>query len=201
MSLEYIVLGFLEIGPTTGYDIKRRFDRSVSGFWSADQSRIYRTLDKLRERGWVCQEVIPQADRPDKKLNTITEAGQEAFHRWMEEHPIGPPLRNAFLVQLFFAGLMSDEKAIRILEAKRRRILDALASYPELYALGDGYEHEEPERVDFFHWLTLDSAIRIDYAYIEWIDGAIDRIRGQEYTKGREGAITQWPPYKDPRTE
>jgi len=201
MSLEYIVLGFLEISPKTGYDIKRRFDRSVSGFWSADQSRIYRTLDKLRERGWVRQEVIPQSDRPDKKLHTITESGRKAFHSWMEEHPIGPPLRNAFLVQLFFGGLMSDEEAIRLLEAKRKRLLDALAAYPKQYCLGETYEHDEPERVDFFHWLTLDSAIWLDYANIKWIDGALDRVRRKEYTKGREGAITQWPPYEDPREE
>jgi len=201
MSLEYIVLGFLEIGPKTGYDIKRLFDRSISGFWSADKSRIYRTLDKLRERGWASREVVRQEDRPDKKLHTITEEGREAFHRWMEEHPMGPPLRNAFLVQLFFAGLVSDDEAIRILEAKRRRILDALASYPELYRMGEPYEHDEPERVDFFHWLTLDSAIWLDYAHIEWVDTAIDRIRRKDYAKGRDGAITRWPPYEDPRTE
>jgi len=201
MSIEYVILGFLEIGPKTGYDLKQRFDRSVSGFWHADQSRIYRTLDRLRERGWARQEVIPQANRPAKKLHTITEAGREAFHRWMEEHPIGPPLRNPFLVQLFFAGLVNDDEAIRLLEAKRRRLLDALSSYPELYRLGEPYEHDEPERVDFFHWLTLDSAIWLDYAHIEWIDGAIDRIRRKEYTKGREGAITQWPPYEDLRAQ
>jgi len=201
VSLEYITLGFLEIGPKTGYEIKQIFDRSASGFWSADKSRIYRTLDKLRERGWASREVVHQEDRPDRKLHTITEAGREAFHRWMEEHPIGPPLRNAFLAQLFFAGLLSDDEAIRILEAKRRRILDALASYPKLYSLGDSYERDEPERIDFFHWLTLDSAIWIDYAYLEWIAGAIDRIRRKAYVEGREGAITRWPPYEDPRTE
>ena len=43
MSLEYVILGFLEVGPKTGYDLKKRFDRTVHGFWPADQSRIYRT--------------------------------------------------------------------------------------------------------------------------------------------------------------
>ena len=199
MSLEYAILGFLEVGPKTGYDLKQRFDRSVSGFWYADQSRIYRTLDKLRERGWVSQEVVAQAKRPDRKPYSLTDAGREAFYRWMEAPESGSPTRNAFLVQLFFAGLLSDEEAIRLLEAKRGRVLQTLASYPKRYRMAPEYEHDEPERVDFFHWLTLDSAVCMRYAFLDWIDRAIDRIRTYEYEKGREGAVTRWPPYRDPR--
>ena len=200
MSLEYVILGFLEVGPKTGYDLKQRFDRSVSGFWHADQSRIYRTLDKLRERGWVSQEVVPQADRPDRKPYSITESGRDAFYGWMQDCQAGPAARNAFLVQLFFAGLLGDDEAIRLLEAKKQRILDVLASFPERYRLAPEYEHDEPQRVDFFHWLTLDSAVHMRHAYLEWIDGAIDRIRRKDYEKGREGAITRWPPYEATRS-
>ena len=195
MSLEYAILGFLEVGPKTGYDLKHRFDRSVSGFWQADQSRIYRTLDKLRERKWVSQEIVAQADRPDRKPYTITEEGRKAFFQWMQDCQSGSPPRNAFLVQLFFAGLLSDDEAVRLLEAKKQRILDVLASFPEKYRLAPEYEHDEPERIDFFHWLTLDSAVQMRYAYLDWIAGAIDRIRKGAWKHGREGAITRWPPY------
>ena len=201
MSLEHVILGFLEVGPKTGYDLKKRFDRSISGFWPADQSRIYRTLDKLRERGWVSQEVVVQADRPDRKPYSITKKGRDAFYRWMGDCQSGPPSRNAFLVQLFFAGLLSDEEAIRLLEAKRERVLAVLASFPERYRLAPEYEHDEPQRVDFFHWLTLDSAVYMRYAYLEWIDDAIERIRNKEYEKGREGAVTRWPPYEGPDSD
>ena len=200
MSLEYAILGFLEVGPKTGYDLKQRFDRSVSGFWHADQSRIYRTLEKLRDREWVSQEVVAQTDRPNRKLYSITELGRDAFYRWMEDCQSGPPSRNGFLVQLFFAGLLSDEEAIKLLEDKKRRVVDVLASFPERYRLGSAYAHDESERVDFFHWLTLDSAVHMRYAYLTWIDGAIDRIRRGEYEKGREGAVTRWPPYRDVQT-
>ncbi len=195
MSLEYAILGFLEVGPKTGYDLKKRFDRSVSGFWSADQSRIYRTLDKLKTQGWVSQDVVAQTDRPDRKPYTITNEGRNAFHHWMEECQPGAPSRNAFLVQLFFAGLLSDDEAIGLLEAKKKRILRVLASFPERYRLGVDYQHDEPERVDFFHWLTLDSAVHMRFAYLEWIDGAIERIRRGDVERGRAGAVTRWPPY------
>ena len=198
MSLEYVILGFLEVGPKTGYDLKKRFDRSVAGFWPADQSRIYRTLAKLDERGYVSQEVVVQADRPNRKLYHITDEGREKLHRWLTECQSGSPPRIGWLVQLFFSGLLSDDEAIRLLEDKKARILDRLASFPKRYRLSVDYEHDEPERVDFFHWLTLDSAVHMRYALLEWIDGAIERIKHKEYEKGRDGAITRWPPYEGP---
>ena len=201
MSLEHVILGFLEVGPKTGYDLKKRFDRSVAGFWPADQSRIYRTLAKLSERGLVSREVVTQSDRPDRKVYHITDEGREELHRWLGECEPGSPPRNGWLVQLFFSGLLSDEEAIRLLESKKARILDRLASFPEKYQLSDDYEHDEPERIDFFHWLTLDSAVHGRYALIEWIDGVIERIRNKEYEKGREGAVTRWPPYEGPDTK
>ena len=199
MSLEYAVLGYLAVGPKTGYDLKRRFDRSVSGFWPADQSRIYRTLDRLTERGWVSHEIVVQSGRPNRKPYHITNAGREALARWMRECQPGSPSRNGFLVQLFFAGLVSDEEAIRLLEAKRERVLATLASYPQKYRLAPEYEHDEPERVDFFHWLTLDSAVEARYSYLKWIDRVIERIRRKDYTRGREAALTRRPPYSGPK--
>ena len=201
MSLEHVILGFLEVGPKTGYDLKKRFDRSVAGFWPADQSRIYRTLAKLDEQGLVSQEIVPQADRPDRKVYHITEEGREGLHRWLVECESGAPPRISWLVQLFFSGVLSDEEAIRLLEDKKTRILDRLTSFPKKYRLSADYEHDEPERVDFFHWLTLDSAVHMRYALIEWIDGAIERIRNRDYEKGREGAVTRWPPYEGPHAD
>ena len=78
---------------------------------------------------------------------------------------------------------------------KAERIRKTLASFPEKYRLGTDYEHDEPERTDFFHWLTLDSAVHLRYAMLEWIEGAIERIQNKTYKKGRDGAVTRWPPY------
>ncbi|MCE1255059.1 MAG: PadR family transcriptional regulator, partial [Anaerolineae bacterium] len=58
MSLEYAILGFLQYQPLSGYDLKKIFDQTVSHFWPATQSQIYRTLDRLLDNKWVIQEVI-----------------------------------------------------------------------------------------------------------------------------------------------
>ena len=189
-----MILGFLEIGPKTGYDLKKRFDRSVSGFWPADQSRIYRVLSRLYENGLVSQEIVEQTGKPNRKVYHINQEGREALHQWLTKCQPGGT-HSPFLVQLFFAGVLNDEEAVALLEAKAKRVRATLASFPLLYPLGDDYVHDEPDRVDFFHFLTLDSAITMRYAYLEWLEKAIERIRNGDHQKGREGAITRWPPY------
>ncbi len=47
MSLKHAILGFLELSPFSGYDLKKAFDGSVQHFWPADQAQIYRTLNQL----------------------------------------------------------------------------------------------------------------------------------------------------------
>ncbi len=64
MSLEHSILGFLNYRPYSGYDLKKIFDTSVRHFWPADQSQIYRTLNRLTENGWVEMEKIEQDNRP-----------------------------------------------------------------------------------------------------------------------------------------
>ncbi len=194
MSLEHAILGFLEVGPKTGYDLKKRFDRSVAGIWPADQSRIYRTLAQLDEYGLVSHEIIEQTDKPNRKVYHITEEGREELHQWLMTCQPGAS-RSPFLVQLFFAGLLSDEEAISLLEAKIARIRDTLASFPERYPLGKDYEHDEPVRVDFFHFITLDSAIFMRCAFLDWLESLVARIKNGDVERGRDGAITQWPPY------
>ena len=72
MSLKHAILGFLQYGPSTGYELKKVFDNSVQHFWPADQSQIYRTLVWLEEQGWVSMELIPQDDHPDRKVYSIS---------------------------------------------------------------------------------------------------------------------------------
>ena len=60
MSLDHAILGFLNYHPYTGYDLKKIFDSSVQHFWPADQSQIYRTLNRLTEQGFAKMEKVSQ---------------------------------------------------------------------------------------------------------------------------------------------
>ena len=53
MELKHAILGLLSIQPMSGYDLNRAFSNTVAHFWYADQSQIYRTLDKLDRKSVV----------------------------------------------------------------------------------------------------------------------------------------------------
>jgi len=192
MSLEYAILGFLEMEPHAGYDLKSRFARTVNNFWPADLSRIYRTLARLQEGGYITQQLVVQEDHPNRKVYHITDSGHQRLREWLDEAQPGSPLRSGWLVQLFFLGLLDASDAVRILEEKKARIQATLDSYPERFNLTPAYEHAESEEVDFFEWLVLDSAIHMRHALLEWIDDVIRRIQAGEHKLGREGALGRW---------
>lgn len=47
MRLRHAILGLLSHAPQSGYDLNRAFNSSIVYFWYADQSQVYRTLDRL----------------------------------------------------------------------------------------------------------------------------------------------------------
>src|SRR4051794_29228186 len=86
-TLGYALLALLEREPLSGYDLGQRMHKPIGFFWQAPRSQIYPELARLESLGYVLHEVIPQEDRPYKKLYTITEAGRLALKSWVSEPP------------------------------------------------------------------------------------------------------------------
>lgn len=60
MSLQHGILGFLNYGPCSGYELAKAFHSSVQFFWPAQTSQIYLTLGKLESVGLVTHETVIQ---------------------------------------------------------------------------------------------------------------------------------------------
>jgi PadR family transcriptional regulator, regulatory protein AphA len=178
MSLEFAILGFLNYHPYSGYDLKKIFDTSVRHFWPADQSQIYRTLSKLTENGWVEMEKVPQDDRPDRKVYSITEAGRVELLRWISgPPPMGEP-RSAPLIQVFFSGQLSNEQVLAKFEGYAALMRSILNQYDQVPAQLGPYQQEITSQREHFFWmLTLDNGIRSMRANLEWAESVIERIK------------------------
>lgn len=181
MSLDYAILGFLAGRAMTGYDLKKLFDTSVSHFWPADQSQIYRTLTGLAERGWVTQEVIAQNDRPDRKVYHITPEGRANLRQWlMKELPVAPT-RSASMIQVFFSAQLQDEDVIVMLERVAAHMRAGLAMYDDIPRQIENYREYTQSPREFFFWmLTLDIGQMTMRANLDWIEQTIRRIRNGE---------------------
>jgi DNA-binding PadR family transcriptional regulator len=186
LSLDHAILGFLNYGPLSGYDLKSLFDISVQHFWPADQSQIYRTLTRLVEQGYVSVEVVEQADRPDRKVHHITQRGQDEFNRWERESTKPRQERVARLMKIFFAGTLSNEQILSLLRdmaVQCEQGLTELEQVPQK-AKAESISALVSPREQFFWKLTLEYGQRITEAKHAWLKEVIQRILQGEHERG-----------------
>ena len=184
MSLEFAILGFLNYHPYSGYDLKKIFDTSVRHFWPADQSQIYRTLRGLAEQGYLELEKVPQQTRPDRKVYHITDSGRAELFRWLAgPPPLGEP-RSASLIQVFFAGQLSDEEILAKFEGFAAILRAILAQYDQVPGQIDVYRADiRSPREHYFWMLTLDNGIRNMRANLAWAEDVIKQIKAGKVPK------------------
>ena len=94
MSLKHGLLGLLNYGNMTGYDIDRTFKDSLFLFWQAQTSQIYRELNTMEKLGWLTSEIVIQTDKPNKKLYSITGAGKQELSNWLNENSLDNEFRS-----------------------------------------------------------------------------------------------------------
>ncbi|GLC82536.1 PadR family transcriptional regulator [Lacrimispora brassicae] len=129
MSLKYGLLGLLNYGSMTGYELDKAFKDSLSFFWQAKNSQIYRELDAMECWGWLTSERIIQSEKPNKRVYAITDKGKAELSNWLSlpESDIADAMRvrSAFLMRVFFAGETSTEQSLELLRAYREKCLES----------------------------------------------------------------------------
>jgi DNA-binding PadR family transcriptional regulator len=181
MSLEHAILGFLNYEPMSGYDIKKIVDISVSHFWPAVQSQIYKTLARMENEGWLTVDTISQDPRPPRKVYHLTESGKNELFRWLNEPQPASEVRLAWLIQIFFGGRLQDTMVIALLEHQlnlQRKKLKGYSSIPEENQ--EAMQNDAP-RERFFWMLTVDYGVAQAIAQVKWLEAAINTIRTGEY--------------------
>jgi len=129
VSLKFAMLGFLDMEPFSGYDLKKFFDAGVNFYWAATHSQIYRTLGELHDQGLVDIETVPQTDAPNKKVYHITEKGKRELQAWVATPSDLPPVRHELLVKLSWADRLPAARITALLEDYAEKLAARLALY------------------------------------------------------------------------
>jgi len=108
MSLAHAVLTSLLERPSSGYDLARRFDKSIGYFWHATHQQIYRELARMEGAGWIASSVPADAGKTRKKEYRILVAGREELARWAEQPSAPMDLRDEFMVKLRADAVLSE---------------------------------------------------------------------------------------------
>ncbi|MFI5496986.1 PadR family transcriptional regulator [Actinoplanes sp. NPDC051859] len=177
MSLRHAVLAALINRAASGYELAKQFHVSVANFWTATSQQLYRELDKMESDGLLSARVVAQEKRPDKRLYTLTEAGQAALHEFTKQEPRPTTVRDELLVQveaLTLADVPSIRAAIesriesssRRLESYEQRLSDILGSRDDAEFVATG------KRIG--PYLTLQRGISFERENIAWGRLALD---------------------------
>lgn len=100
MSLAHALLTSLLEKPSSGYDLARRFDKSLGFFWSATHQQIYRELKRMEEAGWIDSEAAEDAGKTKKRTYSVLAAGRKELEAWVQIPSEPHVLRDEAMVRL-----------------------------------------------------------------------------------------------------
>ncbi|WP_433522574.1 PadR family transcriptional regulator [Nocardia pseudovaccinii] len=176
MALEHALLVSLTERAGSGYELARRFDKSIGFFWRATHQQIYRVLKRMEESGWLTSEAVTQEGRPDKKVYSVNEAGRAELARWIAAPSDTSIPRNELGVKIRAAahgdiGALRDEVA-RHREQHNQRL--------ELFLLIEKRDFPAPDQLSgtpLHQYLVLRAGIRVESGFVEWCDEVLQALQ------------------------
>jgi DNA-binding PadR family transcriptional regulator len=169
VALEHAILVALAERTSTGYDLARRFDKSIGQFWTATHQQVYKVLARMQSDGWVASTHVAQADRPDKKVYDLTPAGRAELAAWIAE-PAAPEATRSELAVKIRGASYGDPRAVA---AEVRRHRAEHAERLESYLTNEKREFPDPARLRgarLHQWLVLRGGITLERGLLDWYD-------------------------------
>ncbi len=159
MLIKQVILGLLSAGSLTGYDLKKRFSNSLMLPWSGNSNQIYKALLELHEQGLVTLEEQQQANKPPRKLYSLTPKGHQALRDWLQSTPELPQFQSPLLLQLLWADQVERSASRDVLdkyEAELSEHVAMLREYVRRQAPSTSAVGEHSIAVSAMqHWITL----------------------------------------------
>lgn len=166
ISIRQFILGLLTRQPMSGYDIKC-FLNSLS--WLIDSpsfGSLYPALHALLEDGLVTVKVIPQQDKPPRKIYSITDVGRETLQEWVRQPVASDASLKAFLMRLILASNLSRPNLVALLEQRHTQVSGHLQQTTEAIE----------EDADLGELLALGYGVAVANAELTWLDKALGRL-------------------------
>jgi DNA-binding PadR family transcriptional regulator len=167
--LKFLLLALLSGQPRYGYDLKSVFEEFLGGTWPLNIGQVYITLSRLEADGLVECELVPQDLLPDRKVYSLTPAGEAELIRWADEPSEGPiRLRDDFFLKVLARSIIDDGDVRELITKQRRNHLRALAELAKLRS--DTSIHPATA-------LLLDGAALRAEADLKWLDLCEHRLK------------------------
>ncbi|MBC3877893.1 PadR family transcriptional regulator [Undibacterium sp. FT79W] len=177
MSLPHALLTSLIEKPCSGYELARRFDKSIGYFWHATHQQIYRELARMEENGWVSSSEV-EGGRAGKKRFEVLPAGRTELQRWAAESTAPMRLRDDMLVRLRADAAVGAPGLIEEMERRLKLHEQELENYKAIEQRD--FSHRPLLREAQIHYLILQAGISFEESRVAWTKQALTTLRQQQ---------------------
>jgi DNA-binding PadR family transcriptional regulator len=126
--VQEVLLALLASQASHGYQLKARLALALGPLAGAlNDGQVYVTLTRLEKAGLVASHRVGQADRPDRKVYALTEAGRERLGTWLHDTSWPKPAPAEFHLKLVAAAAGGLADPVGIVDHQRRELLVGLA--------------------------------------------------------------------------
>lgn len=174
MSLQHALLTSLLEKPSSGYELARRFDKSIGYFWHATHQQIYRELARMEQQGWV-KSYDAEGGRAGKRQYEVLTAGQEELKTWASQTSEPSELRDELFLKLradaAIGPLGLEQEIARRMQLHQER----LQTYKEI-ELRD-FSRANLSRDAKIRHLILKAGISLEESRIAWSKDALATLK------------------------
>ncbi|MDO5134827.1 MAG: PadR family transcriptional regulator [Eubacteriales bacterium] len=179
--LKHGILGLLNYGEMTGYEIHEAFESSLKFFWPAQTSQIYRELTVLEKNKWIVKRTVEQSGKPNKKICSITEEGRRELLRWLSSPDIPAEMRSPTLMKVFFMGALPGFESLSFFKRLHKEYECGWEALQQTGLSIASYQELIPDKQNALFWkMTADFGKRYTQMYLQWIEDCIHILESME---------------------
>jgi DNA-binding PadR family transcriptional regulator len=167
VGIRHFILGLLASQPMSGYDVKRLFGRFRWLIGRSSFGNIYPALHSLLDKGLVTMDVIPNPDRPPRKVYHINEKGRQVLDQWNGKPLASDASLKAFVMRLLLSGNLDHEELIAYLEQRRAEVAEQRDALQELTGQASD---------DLGRKLALEYGLALSGKEIDWLDQTLEAL-------------------------
>ena len=135
--VQEVLLALLANDGSHAYGLRARLTLALGPLAEAlNEGQVYVTVTRLEKAGLVSSVRVGQADRPDRKVYELTEAGRQRVLEWLDDVSWPKPAPAEFHLKLVAAAAAGLADPVRIVDRQRRELLGGLRE-AERAALGE----------------------------------------------------------------
>jgi DNA-binding PadR family transcriptional regulator len=126
--VQEVLLALLAGEAAHGYQLRAQLALALGPLAGAlNDGQVYVTLNRLEKAGLVGSRRVGQADRPDRKVYGLTDAGRDRVEQWLEDTSWPKPAPAEFHLKLVAAAAAGLADPVGIVDRQRRELLTGLA--------------------------------------------------------------------------